>query len=43
MKLAYFSPMPPAKTGIATYSRHLVAATMRVCYALSERPMVMIA
>jgi glycosyltransferase involved in cell wall biosynthesis len=24
MKIAYFSPMPPAKTGIATYSSHLV-------------------
>ena len=26
MKIAYFSPMPPAKTGIATYSSHLVPA-----------------
>ena len=31
MKLAYFSPMPPAKTGIATYSRHLVAALRQRC------------
>ena len=31
MKLAYFSPMPPAKTGIATYSRHLVAAMRKRC------------
>jgi glycosyltransferase involved in cell wall biosynthesis len=26
MKIAYFSPMPPAKSGIATYSKHLVPA-----------------
>lgn len=26
MRIAYFSPMPPAKTGIATYSSHLVPA-----------------
>ena len=26
MKLAYFSPLPPAKTGIATYSRELLPA-----------------
>jgi glycosyltransferase involved in cell wall biosynthesis len=26
MKIAYFSPMPPAKTGIAAYSGHLVPA-----------------
>jgi len=24
MKIAYFSPLPPLRTGIATYSRHLV-------------------
>src|SRR5215831_12858888 len=31
MKLAYFSPMPPAKTGIATYSSHLVPALAKHC------------
>src|SRR5262249_4041014 len=28
---AYFSPMPPAKTGIATYSSHLVSALAKRC------------
>jgi glycosyltransferase involved in cell wall biosynthesis len=31
MKLAYFSPMPPARTGIATYSRALVGALRHRC------------
>jgi ADP-heptose:LPS heptosyltransferase/glycosyltransferase involved in cell wall biosynthesis len=31
MKLAYFSPMPPARTGIATYSDHLVHALAERC------------
>jgi ADP-heptose:LPS heptosyltransferase/glycosyltransferase involved in cell wall biosynthesis len=31
MKLAYFSPMPPARTGIATYSDHLVKALVEHC------------
>jgi len=31
MKLAYFSPMPPAKTGVATYSRQLTAALREHC------------
>lgn len=31
MRLAYFSPMPPARTGIATYSRQLVRALRRHC------------
>lgn len=26
MKIAYFSPLPPKKTGIATYSAHVIAA-----------------
>src|SRR5262245_38671665 len=26
MKVAYFSPLPPKKTGVATYSAHLVEA-----------------
>ena len=30
MKLAYFSPMPPAKTGIATYSWHLVRSLAKL-------------
>jgi glycosyltransferase involved in cell wall biosynthesis len=29
MRLAYFSPLPPLKTGIATYSRHLTAVLAR--------------
>jgi glycosyltransferase involved in cell wall biosynthesis len=33
MKIAYFSPMPPAKTGIATYSSHLVPALAKHCQA----------
>jgi len=31
MKIAYFSPMPPAKTGIATYSSHLVPELAARC------------
>lgn len=31
MKLAYFSPMPPARTGIATYSAQLLKALVRHC------------
>jgi glycosyltransferase involved in cell wall biosynthesis len=31
MRIAYFSPMPPARTGIATYSRELVLALRRRC------------
>ena len=31
MKLAYFSPMRPARTGIATYSRELAKALRRRC------------
>ena len=31
MRLAYFSPMPPDRTGIAEYSRHLVAALAAEC------------
>jgi glycosyltransferase involved in cell wall biosynthesis len=31
MKIAYFSPMPPAKTGIATYSSHLVPVLAKHC------------
>ena len=31
MRLAYFSPMPPARTGIATDSRELVTALRRHC------------
>ena len=31
MKIAYFSPMPPAKTGIATYSSHLVPKLAERC------------
>lgn len=31
MKLAYFSPLPPAKTGIAAYSRALVMALKPLC------------
>ncbi len=30
MKLAYFSPLPPQKTGIATYSRHLLPALAKL-------------
>jgi glycosyltransferase involved in cell wall biosynthesis len=31
MKLAYFSPMPPARTGVATYSRQLSMALAPRC------------
>jgi glycosyltransferase involved in cell wall biosynthesis len=31
VKVAYFSPMPPAKTGIATYSSYLVPALAKRC------------
>jgi glycosyltransferase involved in cell wall biosynthesis len=31
MKIAYFSPMPPAKTGIATYSSHLLPELTARC------------
>lgn len=30
MRIAYFSPLPPKKTGIANYSRHLAAALHEV-------------
>jgi glycosyltransferase involved in cell wall biosynthesis len=31
MRIAYFSPMPPAKTGIATYSSYLVPVLAKHC------------
>src|SRR5262249_10439752 len=32
VRIAYFSPMPPAKTGIATYSSYLVPALAKHCH-----------
>ena len=31
MKVAYFSPLPPAKSGISTYSKHLISELTRKC------------
>ena len=31
MKIAYFSPLPPLKSGISTYSKHLISAFTRKC------------
>ena len=31
MKIAYFSPLPPHKSGISTYSKHLISALTRKC------------
>ena len=31
MKIAYFSPLPPLKSGISTYSKHLLSALSKKC------------